>query len=139
MTILTIPTTDKEIAALEAKIAELEKDLDAAKDALQKGYEHRKLGRVRQVNELITKLGLNVDDMANVSMVQMAIKKAVKAPAKAPATSGKGNASEYVAPPAKWVKEGFKPYGGGRGKKPDWVKAAEADGTLDNYLIKKSE
>jgi DNA-binding protein H-NS len=137
MSILTIPTTDKAIAELEAKIVELEKELDTAKDFLQKAYEHRKLGRVRQVNELITKLGLNVDDMANVSMVQMVIKRAVKAPSKASSKPAKGNSSEYVAPPAKWAKEGFKPYGGGRGKKPQWVKDAEANGTLDNYLIKK--
>jgi hypothetical protein len=134
---MTIPTTDKAIAELEAQIDELEKELDVAKDALQKGYEHRKLGRVRQVNELITNLGLNVDDMLNVSMVQSAIKKAAKNPAKAPTTTAKGNASTYVAPPAKWRYTDGSEYGGGRGPVPKWVVDARANNTLDNYLIQK--
>ena len=134
---MTIPTTDKAIAELETKIDELKKELDAAKDALQKGYEHRKLARVRQVNELITNLGLNVDDMLNVSMVQSAIKKAVKTPAKAPATTVKGNTSTYVAPPAKWRFTDGSEYGGGRGPVPKWVIEARANNTIDNYLINK--
>jgi DNA-binding protein H-NS len=133
--------TEKEIAALEAKIKA--RDEEQAKDAdmLRKLREHKKLADIRKVNELISKLGLTVDDVASISFVQLAIKQTLKAPvkgaAKAPSTGGKGNSSEYVAPEPKWAKEGFKPYGGGRGKKPQWVKDAEANGTLDNYLIKK--
>ena len=134
----TVPEmTDKEIAALKAKMdaRALEQQKDA--DMLEKWQEHRKLANIRKVNELISELGLTLDDVASISFVQMAIKKALKGTAKAPATVAKGNSSEYVAPEPKWAKEGFKSYGGGRGKKPQWVKDAEKNGTLDNYLIKK--
>ena len=132
----TVPEmTDAEIKKLEATIEKSERTAKEAKEALAKMYEHRKISNIRKVSELISELGLTVDDVASISLVQMAIKKAVKAPLKAPSTSGKGNHAEYVKPAPKWEKDGMQ-YGGGRGKKPQWVKDAEASGTLDNYLIK---
>lgn len=137
MTAKTIPTTDDEIAALEAAIEEREKEQEANKEKLQKAYDNRRLGRIRQVNDLIAKLDLTVEDMASVSLVELAIKRALKGTAKAPATGGKGNASTYVKPPAKWRFTDGSEYGGGRGPVPQWVETARANGTIDNYLIDK--
>ena len=134
---MTIPTTDKEIAALEAKIAAREKEQLADKEALEKIYENRKLGNIRKVNELISDLGLTVDDVASISLVRDAIKQALKGTTKAPTTAIKGNTSTYVAPPAKWRYTDGSEYGGGRGPVPKWVVDARANNTLDNYLIKK--
>ena len=132
--------TEKEIAALEAKIKA--RDEEQAKDAdmLRKWREHKKVADIRKVNELISKLGLTVDDVASISFVQLAIKQALKGPAKAPAKTSKGNSSDYVAPPAKWCNpaDPTQTYNGGRGKKPTWLIDALKDGkAMDDLLIKK--
>ena len=136
---MTTPVlSDADIAKLEAKAAKAKKEQQEAEEALAKAYESRKAGSIQRVNDLITELKLTVDDIASISIVKDAIKKALKTPAKAPATTAKGNTSTYVAPPAKWRYTDGSTYGGGRGPVPKWVEAARANNTLDNYLIDKS-
>lgn len=139
--------TDKEVAAIKAKMEAraIEQQKDA--DMLEKWQEHKKLENLRAVGNLIGKFGIPINQLHQIpcinDAIQLALKaaktKAIKGSTKAPAKTSKGNTSNYVAPPAKWHKEGFKPYGGGRGPKPQWVIDAEADGTIDNYLINKPE
>lgn len=134
----TVPEmTDAEIKKLEATIEKSERTAKEAKEALAKMYEQRKISNILKVSELISELGLAVDEVATIPIVRDAIKKALKAPATAPATSGKGNTSTYTAPPAKWRYTDGSEYGGGRGPVPKWVVDARANNTIDNYLIKK--
>lgn len=135
---MTTPVlSDADIAKLEAKAAKAKKEQQEAEEALAKAYEGRKAGSIQRVNDLITELKLTIDDIASISIVKDAIKKALKGTAKTPATGGKGNASTYVKPPAKWRYTDGSEYGGGRGPVPQWVETARANGTIDNYLIDK--
>lgn len=129
--------SEKDITALEKKISDAEQVIKEAQAELDRWYEQKKQNDIQAVSDLLSSTGLSIDDIAQIGIVKTAIQKAIKAPAKAPAASGKGNTSTYTAPPAKWRYTDGSEYGGGRGPVPKWVVDARANNTLDNYLIKK--
>lgn len=132
--------SEKDITALEKKISDAEQVIKEAQAELDRWYEQKKQSDIQAVSDLLSSTGLSYEDIAQIGIVKTAIQKAVKGSAKAPSTSTKGNTSEYVAPPAKWCNpaDPSQTYGGGRGKKPNWlIEALAAGKTMDDLLIKK--